>query len=90
MFTDGSRLDGGATGYAVVWKTGLNWAGADVHMDAKQEAYDAECTARAHALELAAQRDTTRNGSPSFRTRRQPSRHGSISRLCDELGLASP
>ena len=26
MFTDGSRLGDGATGYAVVWKRGLTWA----------------------------------------------------------------
>ena len=27
MFTDGSRLDSGATGYAVVWQNGQSWAG---------------------------------------------------------------
>jgi len=27
MFMDGSRLDDGATGYSVVWKQGLTWAG---------------------------------------------------------------
>jgi len=59
MFTDGSRLDDGATGYSVVWKRGLTWAGAKVHMGKNQEAYDAECVALAHALELAAQRSTT-------------------------------
>jgi len=32
MFTDGSRLDNGATGYAVVWKGGLTWAGVEGHM----------------------------------------------------------
>jgi len=59
MSTDGSRLDDGATGYSVVWKRGLTWAGAKVHMGNNQEAYDAECAALAHALELAAQRSTT-------------------------------
>ena len=59
MFTDGSRLDDGATGYAVVWKTGQTWAGVKVHMGNNQEAYDAECAALARALELASQRNTT-------------------------------
>jgi len=59
MFTDGSRLDDGATGYSVVWKKGLTWPGAKVHMGNNQEAYDAECAALAHALELAALRNTT-------------------------------
>jgi len=58
MFTDGSRLEDGATGYSVVWKKGLSWAGAKVHMGNNQEAYDAESAALAHALELAAQRNT--------------------------------
>ena len=62
MFTDGSRLDGGATGYAVVWKKGQTWAGAKVHMGDNQEAYDAECAALAHTLELAARRNTTPAG----------------------------
>jgi len=57
MFTDGSRLDGGATGYSVVWKKGQTWAGVKVHMGNNQEAYDAECAALARALELASQRN---------------------------------
>jgi len=32
MFMDGSRLDDGTTGYSVVWRKGLSWAGAKVHM----------------------------------------------------------
>ena len=36
MFTDGSKLDDGATGYSVVWKRGLTWAGAKVHMGSNQ------------------------------------------------------
>jgi len=59
MFTDGSRLNDGATGYSVVWKRGLFWAGAKVHLGNNQEAYDVECAALAHALELAAQRNST-------------------------------
>jgi len=59
MFTDGSRLDDGATGYSVVWKTGQTWAGVKVLMGNNQEAYDAECAALARALELASQRNTT-------------------------------
>jgi len=57
MFTDGSKLDDEATGYSVVWKRGLTWAGAKVHMGSNQEAYGAECAALAHALEVAAQRN---------------------------------
>ena len=45
--------------FSVVWRRGLTWAGAKVHMGNKQEAYDAECAALAHALELAAQRNAT-------------------------------
>ena len=51
MFTDGSRLDDGATGYAVVWKNGRTWEGVKAHMGYNQEAYDAECAALARALE---------------------------------------
>jgi len=43
----------------VAWKKGLTWAGAKVHMGSNQEAYDAECPALAHALEIASQRNTT-------------------------------
>jgi len=57
MFTDGSRLDGGVTGYSVVWKKGQTWARVKVHMGNNQEAYDAECAALARALELALQRN---------------------------------
>ena len=57
MFTDGSRLEGGATGYLVVWKMGQPWVGVKVHMGNNQEAYDAECAALARALELALQRN---------------------------------
>ena len=51
MFTDGSRLDDGATGYAVVWRNGQTWDGVRAHMGYNQEAYDAECAALARALE---------------------------------------
>jgi len=40
MFTDGSRLESGAAGYAVVWKKGMKWVGRKVHMGDSQEAYD--------------------------------------------------
>ena len=61
MFTDGSRLDDGAVGYAVVWKNpnGLSWKGIKTHMGFNQEAYDAECAALARALGEAARRNTT-------------------------------
>jgi len=105
MFTDGSRLDDGAIGYSVVWKRGLTWAGAKVHMGNNQEAYGEECATLAHALELAAQRSSIRNESRSFRTHRQlsggwhrtnlapanstPSRRGNTSPHCAGPGGAS-
>jgi len=58
IFTDGSRLDSGATGYAVAWQNGQSWVGIKNHMRYNQEAYDAECTALARALEEAAKRQT--------------------------------
>jgi len=56
MFTDGSRLDGGAAGYAVVLKNGQPWVGIKNHMGYNQEAYGAECAALARALESASRR----------------------------------
>jgi len=56
IFTDGSRAEGGATGYAIVWKKNQTWKGLKVHMVRAQEAYDAECAAIARALETAASR----------------------------------
>jgi ribonuclease HI len=58
MFIDGSRLDSGATGYAVRWQNGQSWVGIKNHMGNNQEAYDAECAALARALEEAAKRQT--------------------------------
>jgi ribonuclease HI len=58
IFTDGSRLDSGATGFAVAWQNGLSWVGIKTHMGKNQEAYDAECAALARALETAAKRQT--------------------------------
>ena len=59
MFTDGSRLDDGAAGYAVAWKNGQSWKGIKTHMGFNQEAYDAECAALARALEAAQRRPRT-------------------------------
>jgi len=59
MFTDGSRLDDKATGYAVVWRKGVAWVGVKMHMGHNQEAYNAECAALARAMELALWRNTT-------------------------------
>jgi ribonuclease HI len=53
MFTDGSRLENGAAGYAVAWKNGQTWEGIKAHMGYNQEAYDAECAALARALDTA-------------------------------------
>jgi ribonuclease HI len=58
MFTDGSRLENGKVGYAVVWQKGRSWVGIKNHMRDNQEAYDAECAALARALEEAAKRQT--------------------------------
>jgi len=55
MFTDGSRLENGAAGYAVAWKNGQTWEGIKTHMGFNQEAYDAECAALACALKRAAE-----------------------------------
>jgi len=57
IFTDGSRLENGATGYAVAWKNGQTWKGHKTHMGWGQEAYDAECAALARALQVAAARN---------------------------------
>jgi len=59
IFTDGSRLENGATGYAVTWKKGKSWKGHKTHMGWGQEAFDAECAALARALQVAATRSHT-------------------------------
>jgi len=45
MFTDGSRTEEGATGYAVAWKEDQTWKGVKTHMGYNQEAFDVECAA---------------------------------------------
>jgi len=59
MFTDGSRLDNGADGHAVVWKHSRSWRDIKTHMRYNQEAYEAECAALASALQAAWRRPTT-------------------------------
>ena len=59
IFTDGSRLENGATVYAVTWKKGHAWKGHKTHMGWGQEAFDAECAALARALQVAATRSHT-------------------------------
>jgi len=59
IFTDGSRLENGATGYAVTWKKGISWKGHKTHMGWGQEAFDAECATLAMALQVAAARSHT-------------------------------
>ena len=58
MFTDGSRLDDGATGYSVVWQNGQSWVHIKTHMGYNQEAHDAERAALPRALETASGRQT--------------------------------
>jgi len=57
MFTDGSRMEDGATGFAVAWKNGQTWKGIKTHMGYNQEAYDAECAALIRALESISRRN---------------------------------
>jgi len=53
LWTDGSRTEDGACGYAVVWKKiGGAWKGQRVHLGSSQEAYDAECAAIVRALRI--------------------------------------
>jgi ribonuclease HI len=59
MFTDGSRLENEAVGYAVAWKNCQTWDGIKTHMGFNQEAFDAECAALARALEHASRRNPT-------------------------------
>jgi len=59
MLTDGSRMEDGASGYAVAWKNGQTWKGIKTYVGYNQQAYDAECAALARALEDASRRNTT-------------------------------
>jgi len=104
MFADGSRMEDGAAGYAVVLRKGESWAGIKTNMGYDQEAYDAECAALMRTLESAA-RTQPRNGSRSSRMCRRPSdgwhrtnlalgnntpcMRGSTLPLCAGLGQAS-
>jgi len=36
LFTDGSKLESGATGYGVAWKAGDRWVGVKAHMGYNQ------------------------------------------------------
>jgi ribonuclease HI len=56
MFTDGPRLDTGASGYAVTWQSGQLLGGRQSSHGYDQKAYDAECAALARALEIATRR----------------------------------
>jgi len=73
MFTDGSRLESGAAGYAVAWKNGQTWKGIKPHLGYNQEAFDAECAALARALESAGEEIRPQSELPSLPTRRQRS-----------------
>jgi hypothetical protein len=59
IFTDGSRVDSGAAGYAMAWQNGQHWLGIKVQMGYNRDAFDAECAALVTALEVAARRQTT-------------------------------
>jgi len=50
LWTDGSRDENGAVGYAVVWTKGRSWAGRKAHMGFFREAYDGERAAIARAF----------------------------------------
>jgi hypothetical protein len=67
MFTDGSRLENGKVGYAVVRQKGRSWVGVKNHMGDNQEAYVAECAALAPSRK---QQNARRyqSGSPSSPT----------------------
>jgi len=56
LWTDGSRDENGAVGYAVAWRNGQSWVRRKAHMGYYQEAYDAECAVIARALDVAADR----------------------------------
>jgi hypothetical protein len=56
IFTDESRADNGAVGYAVVWPKEGRWVGIKNRMGFNQEAFDAACATLARALEVAARR----------------------------------
>jgi hypothetical protein len=73
MFTDGSRLDDGETGYAVLWQNGQSWVGIKNHMGHNQDAYDTECAALGRALEETVKRQTVPEGVTIFY--RRPSCH---------------
>jgi hypothetical protein len=59
IFTGGLRLDSGAAGYAVTWKSEGKWVSIGTHMGYNQGAYDVECAVLARALEVAAKRQST-------------------------------
>jgi len=61
MFTDGSRLESEAAGYAVAWKNGQTCEGIKTQMGYNQEAYDTEYAALARALETVTKRVPTLN-----------------------------
>jgi len=73
IFTDGSRLENGATGHAVTWKKGLTWEGHKTHMGWGQEAFDAECAAIATPSKRRPPGATQSEQSPSSRMRKRPS-----------------
>jgi len=67
IFTDGSQLENGATGYAVAWKYGHTWKGHKTHLGWGQGAYDAECAARESPASCGSQEPHARTGNHSDR-----------------------
>jgi len=59
MFTDGSRLEDGATGYAEEWRSSESWESIKTHVGYNPEAYGAECAALALAQERATKVEQT-------------------------------
>jgi len=105
MFTDGSRMEDGAAGYAVVWRKGESWAGIKTHMGYNQRPTARSVSPSHMHWDRLREETQSRNGSRSSRMHKRPSdgwhrtnlalgndtpsRRGSISPLCAGLGQAS-
>src|SRR3978361_2124381 len=73
MFTDGSRLDDGATGYAVVWKKGESWVGVKTTWDTTKKPMTQNVRPSRKPSTRWQDAAWYRNGSPSSPTPKPPS-----------------